>query len=81
MLRCQTCGCRNAVWEWCSRCGNPNPFVWFKRFRAIAVMVVLGFALFLVLLAYQRTQSLDASVREFAGEAPRPRYLVRYGGF
>ena len=81
MLRCQTCGCRSAAWEWCSRCGNTNPFAWFKRFRVIAVMLALGCSLFLALLAYQRTQFLDASVREFTGEAARPKYLVRYGGF
>jgi hypothetical protein len=67
MLRCQTCGSREAKWEWCSRCGNPNPFSWFKKFRAIAVLLVLGGALFLALLAYQHTQSLDLSVQEFRG--------------
>lgn len=44
-------------------------------------MLVLGCSLFLALLAYQRTQFLDASVREFRGDVPRPTYLVRYGGF
>ena len=58
MLRCQTCGSRSALWEWCRRCGNPNPFAWFRMFRFIVVMMVFGAAMYLALLAYQRTQSL-----------------------
>jgi hypothetical protein len=58
MLRCQTCGSRSALWQWCRRCGNPNPFAWFRIFRFIVVMMVFGVAMYLALLAYQRTQSL-----------------------
>ena len=58
MLRCQTCGSRSALWQWCRRCGNPNPFAWFRIFRFIVVMMVFGAAMYLALLAYQRTQSL-----------------------
>jgi hypothetical protein len=80
MLRCQTCGSRKAVWEWCSRCGDPNPFAWFKRFRAIAVMLVLGVAAFLALLAYQRTQSPGWPDQDSGGSASRDIYPVRRAG-
>lgn len=59
MLRCQSCGSRAAAWEWCSRCGNPDPFARFRRARLVAVLLILVAALFLALLAHQKTRSLD----------------------
>lgn len=80
MLRCQTCGSRYAMWEWCSRCGNPNPFAWFKRLRAIVVMLTLGLAIFLAVLAYQRTHSVDLSEQVSGAGAPRNVFFVRRAG-
>ena len=68
------------MWEWCSRCGDPNPFAWFKRLRAFAVMLTLGFAVFLAVLAYQRTHSLDVSVQEYGAGSPQPVLFVRHAG-
>ena len=81
MLRCQTCGSRNATWEWCTHCANPNPFAWFKRLRVVAVLVVCGFAVLLALLAHQRTQSLALSAYESASRTSSDMYLARRAGF
>ena len=67
MLRCQTCGSRQARREWCCRCRNPNPFAGFRRLRTIAVVLVAGVAMFLALLAYQRTQALGLAPQESGG--------------
>lgn len=80
MLRCQTCGSREAMWEWCPRCGNPNPFAWFKRLRAIAVMLTFGVAVFLSVLAYQRAHGPDWPEQEFGADAPRHVLFVRRAG-
>lgn len=68
------------MWEWCSRCGNPDPFARFKRFRIFAVATVFAFSLLLALLAHERNQSLDASAREFGRRMPHPLYLVLRAG-
>lgn len=81
MLRCQTCGSRHAMREWCSRCGDPNPFAWFKRLRAIGVMLVVGAAVFLAVLAYQRTHSVEWSEQQFGSDASRRIVFVRRAGF
>jgi hypothetical protein len=67
MLRCQTCGSRQARREWCCRCRNPNPFAGFRRLLTIAVVLVAGVAMFLALLAYQRTQALGLAPQESGG--------------
>lgn len=67
MLRCQTCGSREARREWCCWCCNPDPFARFRRLRTIAVVLVAGVAMFLALLAYQRTQALGLAPRESGG--------------
>lgn len=81
MLRCQTCGSRHAMWEWCSRCGDPDPFAWFKRLRAIAVVLTLGVAVFLSFLAYQHTHSVDLSEQDFRSDASHRFLFVRRAGF
>jgi len=81
MLRCQTCGSRNAMWEWCTHCANPNPFAWFKRLRLVAVLIVCGFAVLLVFLAHQRTQTLALSAHEPASRTASDLHLARRSGF
>jgi hypothetical protein len=79
MLRCQTCGSRQARREWCWRCRNPNPFARFRRLRTIAVVLVVGVAMFLALLAYQRTEALGLAPQE-SGGVSRGICLVRDEG-
>lgn len=79
MLRCQTCGSRQARREWCCRCRNPNPFAGFRRLRTIAVVLVAGVAMFLALLAYQRTQALGLAPQE-SGGVSQGISLVRHEG-
>jgi hypothetical protein len=71
MLRCQTCGSRQAMREWCRRCRNPNPFAGFRRLRTIAVVLVAGVAMVLALLAYQRTKALGLVPQGFGGAFAR----------
>ena len=80
MLRCQTCGSRNAVWEWCSRCGDPNPFARFKKLRAIGVFLALAIAVVLALIAHQRMRSLDLSVQAVRMDAGESIYFARRAG-
>lgn len=68
------------MWEWCSRCGNPNPYAWFKRLRLTGVMLVLGVAVLLAFLAYQRTNSLGLAEQEFRDGASRGVLFVRRAG-
>jgi len=79
MLRCQTCGSRQARREWCWRCRNPNPFARLRRLRTIAVVLVAGVAMFLALRAYHRTQALGLAPREFRGVS-QGIYLARHEG-
>lgn len=66
--------------EWCSKCGNPDPFAWFRRFRAIAVVSLFAVSLLLSLLANERNKSLEGSVRESGRSKPLKFQLVRHAG-